>query len=559
MHLSQVLIQNFRGLRRARLDLDHTTVLVGENSSGKSRLIDGLALAMGLHAKPAEFAFRRHDFTRTDGSGRPKTIAIELRFDEASDDQWSAAKYDPLRPVMTSDRNGRRRVQLSVRAKMLGDQIQVGWSFRDRRGKEIPGTADPELLAWLRRLNPLLLLRDGFLSLGDDGTADSGYVDERRDPAGRPDQPADQQELRDSVEEHYRQIVAASPTVSEREIEAGFEAARELVDRAADVLTARDGRSLRIKDSLAEPDSSSERPDTMSWLRGSGAQQIGLLLVVGALLEARISRFWREADPIVIVEDPETHLHPLTLASAWDVVDSVRWQKIVSTHSGDLLAAVPLGAIRRLDRQGDVVAAHQLGRYTLKRQELRKVSYHVRAKRGTLLFARCWLLVEGESEFWILPRLASLCGYDLAVEGVAVVEFAQCGVASLIKLANDLGIQWRLLADGDQAGQGYVALAREHLPDGTAGQQITSLPQADIERCMWHHGYAELYRSLAGWKPGEQDDPGEIIRQAIRRHSKPFLALAVAEAAAEPGSAGVPEVLRVLIDGAVVAAREVGS
>lgn len=131
---------------------------------------------------------------------------------------------------MTAAHNGRRQVNLNVQARMSGAGIQVGWTFRYRQGKVIPGTADPELLARLWRPNPLLLLRDGFLSLGHDGSADSGFVDEGSDPAeslgGRPDQPADQQQSRQSVDDHYRQIVTASPTVSEWEIEAGSEAAR---------------------------------------------------------------------------------------------------------------------------------------------------------------------------------------------------------------------------------------------------------------------------------------------------------------------------------------------
>ena len=36
-------------------------------------------------------------------------------------------------------------------------------------------------------------------------------------------------------------------------------------------------------------------------------------------------------------------------------------------------------------------------------------------------------------------------------EGIRIMEFAQCGVEPLIKLADDLGIAWHLIADGDSA------------------------------------------------------------------------------------------------------------
>ena len=85
--------------------------------------------------------------------------------------------------------------------------------------------------------------------------------------------------------------------------------------------------------------------------------------------------------------------------------------------------------------------------------DLRRIAYHVRINRAAALFARCWILVEGETEAWVLPELAQICGYDLAAEGIRCVEFAQCGIDPLVRLATDLGIEWHLLADGDLAGQ----------------------------------------------------------------------------------------------------------
>lgn len=69
------------------------------------------------------------------------------------------------------------------------------------------------------------------------------------------------------------------------------------------------------------------------------------------------------------------------------------------------------------------------------------------------MFARCWLLVEGETEVWLFNELARQCGYDLAAEGVQIVEFAQSGLRSLIKVAKEFGIDWHVVTDGDPAGK----------------------------------------------------------------------------------------------------------
>ena len=60
---------------------------------------------------------------------------------------------------------------------------------------------------------------------------------------------------------------------------------------------------------------------------------------------------------------------------------------------------MPLKSIRRLARKNGEIQVFRLGEKTLTDKDERKIGYHVRAKRGGLLFARCWLLIEGESEF----------------------------------------------------------------------------------------------------------------------------------------------------------------
>ncbi len=62
MHLAQIKVQNFRGISTAEVWLDGNTVLLGDNNSGKSTLLEAVELALG-----ADRLFRRpvvdeHDF-----------------------------------------------------------------------------------------------------------------------------------------------------------------------------------------------------------------------------------------------------------------------------------------------------------------------------------------------------------------------------------------------------------------------------------------------------------------------------------------------------------------
>ena len=162
------------------------------------------------------------------------------------------------------------------------------------------------------------------------------------------------------------------------------------------------------------------------------------------------------------IEEPEIHLHPLMLAAVWGVIDGLRAQKLVTTNAGELLAAARLSYLRRLVRGPKGTSAYRVDDEKYSLEEIRKISYHIRLKRDDALFARSWLLVEGETELWLFPEMARLLGCDFATEGIHTVEFAQSGVEPLVKLANDLGIEWHLVADGDEAGRTFASVARAH-------------------------------------------------------------------------------------------------
>ena len=286
--------------------------------------------------------------------------------------------------------------------------------------------------------------------------------------------------------------------------------------------------------------------------------------MLGALLEARGPEFIApDAELIVAIEEPEVHLHPLMLAAVWGVIEGLRGQKLVTTNSGELLAAARLSHLRRLVRGAEGTKAYRVDAERFSLEEIRKISYHIRLKRDDALFARCWLLVEGETELWLLPEMARLLGCDFAAEGIHTVEFAQSGVEPLVKLANDLGIEWHLVADGDEAGKTYASVARAHTGGTALHDRVTLLQQPDMEHCLWHTGYDYVYHSIARGRTTisrtsgkkSRKNPRRVIARAVSNASKPYLALAVVEQATEPDSPGVPDALRTAIETTVRLAR----
>ena len=550
MFLRSLSIENFRSLRSAELDFDDNTILIGENDCGKSSLFEALAKALAVgDGAPC---FEAQHFHRAQGgpSASPAgPIRLQLTFEERKVGEWDKIELGVLQPLLRKTDTRPRQLVLRLKAHVPegNETVEARWNIfspgMKHNADELPA------LERLRALNRFVWLRGGSLF------SQGGNRDLRPD-AERPFT-ADIAPLAEEIEKHYQALVSGTSRHERSEIKAGYEAALELLSRRA--VEAHSAGAL--SGSLVEEILNQRGLDAgqrAQAFHGSAAQQIGVLILTAAILRHHPGVPISGTEFIMIFEDPEAHLHLMTLASVWGLLDQLEAQKIISTQSGTLLAAAPLHNVRRLTRHVGVMTQWRIHRGSIKTEELRKLNYHVRVRRADASFARCWLLVEGETEFWMLPELARLCGYDLDLEGVACVEFAQCGLAPLIKVARELGIEWHVLADGDKAGKIYADTARSFLERDSAKRRVTALHQRDIEHCFWTHGYEQVFARAArvSWKQGSRKQPRSVINRAIKRHSKPHMAFELIVAAAADGSPGVPAPLKRLLDTCVGLARE---
>ena len=549
MFLKSLEVQNFRGIVSGRLDLDETTVLIGENDCGKSSLLSALevALASGNGDRPV---VELHHFHRPRDPAAPLQgpIGIRLVFEERTAGEWNEESLGGLARSLAAPSTGSRRLALSVTADApAGGEPPVAHWQVGLPGDDKPLSSDDiGHLGAIRKLCPLVWLRSGML-LGatGNGTANTARATTRGGLA----------ELAAEVESHYEALLTGTSSNELEELKAGYAAARELLKRRAE-----EYHSTGSMSHAPVADVIGRRADprrTALAFHGSAAQQIGVLIVTAAIIRHGLGKWAPGTTPLLVVEDPEAHLHLMTLASVWGLLEHARAQKIIGTQSETLLAAAPLHSIRRLTRMGGRMRQWRVRPGVMSAEESRKLSYHLRARRGEAMYARCWLLVEGETEFWVIPELARQAGYDLNLEGVALVEFAQCGLPPLVKLARELGIEWHVLTDGDRTGHVYADEARS-MAGAEEDWRLTRLREPDIEGCFWRHGYAGVYLRAAGiHESGDRrSTPRRVIHRAIKRHSKPFLAFQVLAAVTAEDSPGVPPPLKHTIDTCVQLARE---
>jgi putative ATP-dependent endonuclease of OLD family len=552
MQLHELSVRNFRALGEGRLTLDEkTTVLIGENGSGRSSLLEALALALGPGAADVPIRLQPYHFHRTEARADAPVagpIHITLGFRERRPGEWDGLAGTPLAPLLQPKVVGRRELVLDIRGSIRGaDESLAEWCLH-RGDTASPVRVDnPDALACLRRISPLVWLRGGRLVSASVQPVPGGRTRSLSEEA---------RELVARIEASHEALLAGTAIDQHEALTAGFEAARQFIGLSARHFGGRDHNFRQVvADILVLQSHQESTGPAVPRFTESTAERIGVLALTAALLGALPDRLEATAEPIWVIEDPEAHLHPMTLAAVLGLIGHIRWQKIILTQSGEVLAAEPLASLRRLVLRDGGLGERRVRPRALSAGDLRRVGYHLRGRRAVATFARCWLLVEGETEFWLLPDLARVAGYDFAVEGVACVEFAQSGLTPLITLARELGIEWHVLADGDRAGQSYVEQAARFTTRRTRDRRITTLTEPDIEHCFFEHGYEETFKRLAG-EAWARAGARRIIARAIDRRSKPTIALELILEATSRQAAGVPAPLVRVIETCVALARE---
>jgi putative ATP-dependent endonuclease of OLD family len=558
MMLRRLTIDNFRGLTHLDIGLDETTVLIGENNTGKTTVLEALHICLSRALTRRGAPFDEYDFhiaTPTGDLANAPPIVITLYFEETHADEWPdeiAQTFPGVIQTLNDDRQSLIfRVTTTYEAK--GRDIVIDWSFLDKDGNTLT-VRQQRLVTDLQQFAPVFLLtaiRDATQQFGPKSPFWAPFTKNLQIPDGT------RKDIETQIEAINRAVLDSHKPfelVKQRLAQTG----RLLPLGATDAVTV-EALPARLLDVLARTQvklaarTGARLPITQ---HGAGTQSLAVLFLFEAFLQSQLSTVYDSlTEPLVALEEPESHLHPSAIRALWPMLAQLRGQKIIATHSGDLLASVPLESIRRLARQAGVVKLFQVAPNTLDARDREKIAYHVRAKRGSLLFARCWLLVEGETDFTLLPELARLVGEDFDAAGVACVEFAQCGLRPLINTAKDLGIEWHVLADGDKAGSDYVTTAKKLCGTDLPAERVTALSAVSIERCMWDAGYAAVYemaiaashKNMVTVSNADPAYPAQSIAAAAKSSSKPALAYAVLTAAAAPTSAGVPSEIATVI------------
>lgn len=295
---------------------------------------------------------------------------------------------------------------------------------------------------------------------------------------------------------------------------------------------------------------------------GEGTQSLAVLMLFQAFATTSLAEAYApESTPILALEEPEAHLHPSAIRSLGSSLEGMGGQILVTSHSGDLISRIPIMSLRRLYKYDGETKVSRLEAGTFTERELQAIDYSIRLTKGQYLFSRCWLLVEGESDFHLMPLLFEAMGHSQDQISFSVVEFSRViGKGEpLIKFANVLGIQWFLMADGDQEGIDYVNRAGNHLPPGESlSDRARAFTHLDIEHEFWHNGFDEFIKNMVTRTRQRQistEAAGDeviktrlLIKAAIKKvGGKPVFAQELVQEVRRRGADSIPQSIKDII------------
>ncbi len=537
MLLERLEIVGFRGINRLSLMLEQNNVLIGENAWGKSSLLDALTLLLSPEFDLYHFVRDDFWFPPGDIQGREHHLHIILTFRETEPGRHRVRRFRPLQRCWVPCDDGYHRVFYRLEGELAeDDSVMTLRSFIDGEGEALVLEEIDELARHLVRLMPVLRLRDArFMRRIHNGTV--------------PHSPQIEITAR-QLDFLSRELVSHPQNLSDGQIRQGLSAMVQLLEHYFAEQSSAQTRHRLMRRRSHDEQRSWRYLDIINRMidkPGGRSHRVILLGLFATLLQAKGTvRLDRDARPLLLIEDPETRLHPIMLSVAWHLLNLLPLQRVTTTNSGELLSLTPVEQVCRLVRESTRVSAWRLGPGGMNAEESRRIAFHIRFNRASSLFARCWLLVEGETETWVINELARQCGHHFDAEGVKVIEFAQSGLKPLIKFARRMGIQWHVLVDGDEAGKKYAATVRGLLNNDRELERdhLTSLPALDMEHFMYRQGFDDVYHRVAQIPDNVPMNMRRVITKAIHRSSKPDLAIEVAMEAGRRGVDAVPTLLK---------------
>jgi len=328
--IKSLILEGFRSIASERIELDNPTILVGQNGSGKTNIVDAFALLAEAMTSPLETVVaRRGGVSSLCHKPEATSFGLAMRFGAFGDEVESADyAFKVVRTVGESFEIETESCQVAGKAGVeLGYFDRNGFGEKNGDGQPVtvfssfPPPVDRSALTLPfvgghKAFAPLFR----FLSNMRSYSIDPGRIRELQDPASGASLSSDGSNAASVLQRMTRD-------------------ANWLVERIGELLGAIVPHEISVRP--IQYGNKLAMQFTQKWGEGrevtfeASSMSEGTLRVLGLL----IAVFQEPTPSLIIIEEPEASIHPGALGLISDLIQaaSERTQVIVTTHSPELL------------------------------------------------------------------------------------------------------------------------------------------------------------------------------------------------------------------------------
>ena len=451
MYIEKFIIKNFRGIADLALHFSKgLNVLIGENNSSKTAIIDALRICLSYGNQKRDIYISYPDFhiEKTEISDTLNDIEFHLHF--KIEDPAEAGWFNDLLSVQE---DGTQDLQLHFRY-YLDEEERI--RYKVWGGTNEGQAIAPEILFLLYHVH-LDALRDAENHLRPIRGNRLGqlYANIQIDPNAETDKEKKKEiakkvrEAVDSDADWTQHIGKGKEKINEHLRETSFASKQQQVEilfLPFDFNRLVDNLKIQMPiytDELLEGDSSKQKHFEL-YQNGLGYNNLIYTATVLGDLKQR-KELNKESYAALLIEEPEAHLHPQLQNLFFKYLNKLDteqgFQIFISSHSPTITAKSDLKSVVVLQNQDNKVSALSLDKSGLSGDNRKYLHKFLDVTKSQLFFSNGVILVEGISESLLLPIFSKIMEengkYDIESAGVELVNLNGVAFSHFANLFNN--------------------------------------------------------------------------------------------------------------------------